>query len=395
MDANAYEHLTVVPDGHTTIHDGAIVWEDGKIIWIGQSNDQWFCEWKQEHPVHDGSGLIAIPGMIDVHIHGAVNHDFINGTQEDITAVSRHIVQDGCTAFQASLTVVSHDETLRLLRSLGQCESVSGGAEYLGIHSEGPFLSPKYKALMIEEYLRNPDLRQCEEMIRAAGGKLHYVTIAPEWPDSCEAIRYFTENGVTCMVGHTAAKVQDVQRAYEAGAKGFTHLYNAMSQHTHRSPGVVTAAFLQKDMMAELICDGFHVDPDVIRVTYEMLGPDRICLITDAMLGKGMPDGDYTFSALHCRKVGKTVTVVETGRISGSCVGMNDVTKRMMNFTGCSYENIVQMACVNPAEMAQVQNRKGTLTVGKDADVVLMSSNWDVMVTVVNGKEVYRMGGVQ
>ncbi len=376
------KNATLVLDGQQTIENGSILVEDGKIVKVG--TEEFVCD-----TVIDAKGQYVLPGMIDVHIHGAMGHDFIDGSQESIDVVSRNVIQDGCTSFFASLTVESHEKTLEILRGLGHCTQPSGGANYLGIHAEGPFLATKYKALMIEEYLRDPSISEFDEMVEAANGKLKYMTIAPERNGSSEMIAHALDKGVYCMVGHTDSRVKDVMNAFEAGAKGFTHLYNAMSQHTHREPGTVTGAFLMKDMYAELVCDGFHVDPHVVKVTYDVFGPKRMTLITDAMLGKDMPDGPYTFSSLNCIKKGKTVQVKETGRISGSCIGMNDALKNIIKFTGCTLNDVVQMACVNPSVLAQVADSKGTLAVGKDADMIILSKDLDVTTTIVNGEVVF------
>ena len=390
MKQIAFVNGTIVLDGEKKIENGAILIEENKIVAIYEKPCDWqFLIDEKQVQVVDVEGQYVMPGMIDVHIHGAMGHDFIDGTQKSVDVVSENVVRDGCTSFFASLTVESHEKTCEILEGLGKATQPENGANYLGIHAEGPFLSAKYKALMIEEYLRDPNLLEFDEMLEASNGKLKYMTIAPERKGSEEMIAHALEHGVHCMVGHTDARVDDVRKAHDAGAKGFTHLYNAMSQHTHRNPGTVTGAFLMKDMYAELVCDGFHVDKDVVKVTYDAFGPKRITLITDAMLGKDMPDGPYTFSSLDCLKVGKTVTVKETGRISGSCIGMNDAIQRMQRFTGCSINDIVQMACVNPSILAQVQDTKGTLAVGKDADVIVVSKDLEVMKTMVRGKIVY------
>lgn len=388
MSKICIQNATLVLDGVHQISNGAIVVENQKITGI-------YEQWNNQQSVDetmDAKGSYIIPGMIDVHIHGAMGQDFIHPSQNGLDIVARNLVKDGCTSFFASLTVESHAETCQILNQLGNLQQPAHGANYLGIHAEGPYLSPKYKALMKEEFLRDPSVGEFDEMLEASNGKLKYMTFAPERKGSEELVHRATSQKVHCMIGHTNANVADVERAYTAGAVGFTHLYNAMSQHTHRNPGTVTAAFLQNNMMAELICDGFHVDPAVVKVTYNSFGPKRIALITDAMLGKDMPDGEYVFSGLHCMKHGKTVQVIETGRISGSCIGMNDAISRMRQYTGCSINDLVQMACVNPSFLAQVSEHKGTLAKGKDADIVMLSKDLTVVMTMVNGEIVYREG---
>lgn len=376
---------TLILDEEQKIENGTIVLENGKIVAI------------YEHEVEildaefvDVQGNYVLPGFIDIHIHGAMGKDLIEGTQDSINAVSWNLVKDGCTSFMASLTVLPQDSMLKVLEALGQAHTPQKGANYLGIHEEGPYLSKEYKAVMDEEALRNPSMSELDEMIKHSHHRIRIMTVAPEIAGMDSFISYATKQGITIMLGHTNAKPKDVRIAKECGAKGFTHLYNAMSQHLHRNPGCVSAAMIESDMLCELICDGFHVDRDVVLATYRCFGAKRLVLITDAMLGKGCEDGEYTFSNLRCRKQGKFVRVIDTGRIAGSCIGMNDAAKLMREISGCTMNEIVQMGCVNPSRLAQVDDRKGTIAIGKDADLCVMNTNMEVVKTFVGGKCVYQ-----
>ena len=378
----------VIADGFREIPCGAVLVEEGKIAALMPEAD-WSAQAENADEVIDAEGLMLTPGLIDIHIHGAAGEDLISGKAEAAEAVSRNVAMDGGTAFMASLTVVSHERLLEILRGLASVADLPGAA-MLGIHSEGPYLSPDYKALMDERYLRDPSLKELRDMVEAAQGRLKVMTVAPERAGMDGFIQAAVQAGITVMVGHTNATSADVHRASLAGAAGFTHLYNAMSQHLHRDPGTVTGAFLEEGMKAELIADGFHVDPEVVRMTWKHFGSQRLVLITDAMLGKGMPDGDFEFSGLHCRKHGQHVQVVETGRRAGSAIGMNDAVRMMGEMCGCTPCELVQMACVNPASLAQVGNRKGRLAAGMDADLALFDKQWQCRGTLVEGRWVYR-----
>ena len=191
------------------------------------------------------------------------------------------------------------------------------------------------------------------------------------------------------MIGHSAADSKTALEALKEGCTGFTHLYNAMTQHLHRDPGIVTAAFIDDKAYAELIVDGFHVREDIVKATYKILGPKRICLITDAMLGKGMDDGIYTFSNLKCKKTGNTVQVIETGRIAGSAITMLDAIKNMQRFTGCSINDIVKMSSSNPSIIAKVNDTKGSIEKGKDADLIILDKDLNLKMTMVNGEVLF------
>lgn len=376
-------HARVVCDQDRMLEDGAVIVEQGRITAVLEADavrpDMADC-------FLDARGLTLTPGWIDIHIHGAGGRDLIEGTAEAVRAVSENVIRDGCTSFIASLTVVSHPQMLSILENLAGCGMDQPGASLLGIHSEGPYLSVQYKALMNEQWLRDPSLEELRQMCEAAQGHLKLMTVAPERPGMPELIEAAVAEGITVMIGHTAATSAQVHQARLCGAAGFTHLYNAMSQHLHRQPGCVTGAFLEKAMAAELIADGFHVDPEVVRVTWQHFGSSRLVLITDAMLGKGMPDGCFEFSGLLCRKKGQHVRVVETGRRAGSAIGMNDAVRMMQQMCGCTPCQLVEMAAVNPARLIGVSNSKGRILPGMDADLALFDQQWNCHAAWVRGE---------
>ena len=374
-------NVRIYPDDRKYI-EGSLLIEDGKVVSVEP--------YKQEADEYtDGHGAIVMPGLIDVHLHGSYGYDFIKDPQQSINTVSEGLIKEGTTSFMASLTVVSHEETCELLKGYAKAKAPDNGSNFLGVHLEGPYLSVQYKALMDERYLRDPDLDEMKEMLECADGVLRIMTIAPERKGMDKLIPYLKDNNVTAMIGHSAATCAQAGQALDLGATGFTHLYNAMSQHTHRDPGNVTCAFLRDDSLCELIVDGHHIDPDVIRATYKSIGSDRIVLITDAMLGKGMDDGDYVFSGLNCRKVGNTVHVIETGRIAGSAITMMDAIRNMKSFCNISFNELVRMACINPSVIAKVQDHKGTLENGKDADFIIVDDNLELIQTWIGGKCVF------
>lgn len=376
---------TLIIDGSSRIENGYVILNDGVIQEIGSGS----APEKEDTEYIDAKGNYILPGFIDIHIHGTMGKDFIEGTQEAIDAAAANVIRDGCTSFMASLTVLSHEEMLTVLDGFSKVTPFENGAHFLGVHEEGPYLSEKYNALMDLRYLRDPSIQEMKEMIEHSGNRIKIMTVAPERAGMEEFITYLKECGITVMMGHSDAKPEDVHMAVQAGAKGFTHLYNAMSQHLHRDPGCVTGAMIETDTYAELICDGFHVNKNVVIATYQIFTPKRLVLITDAMLGKGMPDGDYVFSGLSCYKEGKHVRVKETGRIAGSAFGMNDAVLFVKKTCNASMNDIVQMACVNPSVLAQVSDSKGTLTAGKDADIIILDDHINIKNVFVSGKEVY------
>ncbi|MDD6526161.1 MAG: N-acetylglucosamine-6-phosphate deacetylase [Firmicutes bacterium] len=376
------KNANIILDGKNSCFGNVLI-KDNKIVEITDK----ICD---ADIVYDAKRNYLLPGLIDIHFHGSYGYDFIENAKDAIDVISSNLVKEGTTSFMASLTVVSHKELCSLLYDYSKIKETNG-ANFLGVHSEGPYLSVKYKALMDERYLRDPDINELEQMLECAKGVLKIMTIAPERKNMDLFIQKALDNNITLMIGHSDASCDIALNAIDMGCTGFTHLYNAMSQHVHREPGNVTAAFLSDKAYCEMIVDGFHIHPDVVKASYNILKAKRICLITDAMLGKGMPDGEYVFSNLRCIKKANTVRVIETGRIAGSSITMLDAIKNMRKFTNCSLNEIVQMACVNPSIIAKVDKYKGSIEAGKDADLIILNNDLDLMMTMVNGKIKYSL----
>ncbi len=377
-------NVNVYYDELHSVRNGAVAFEE-KVIRIVKPDE--VEQWKKKaDELIDGLGYDLLPGYIDVHVHGGYGYDFLEDPEKCLEAFSENALREGCTAYLASLVCASKEKLINAMSKYTDLKQQ--GARCLGIHMEGPFINPEQKAVMDPENIRLPDLEEFRAMISASNGNIRTMTIAPEMNGAMKLIEYGTKNGVNMMLGHSNATSQQAIKAQEIGAFGITHLYNAMSQHSHRDPGLVTAALLDDSLVCELICDGFHVAPDVIRATIKHIGK-RIALITDASLMRGLPDGDYVFSTYEVHKEGIKAQVKTTGRIAGSVVGMDDVCRNVCEFTDCSLNDIVRMASVNPAMIAGCQSSKGRLKKGYDADMILLDENMNVMSTYVSGKCLY------
>jgi N-acetylglucosamine-6-phosphate deacetylase len=375
----------LVCDEKTVMENGFLYVEDGIIQGIAQDN-----LWQSKDALLiDCSPYIVFPGLIDIHIHGAMGRDFVEGSQEVVTAVSRDVLKDGVTAYVASLTVVSHERMLEILESLSQAVAPIDGARYLGIHAEGPYISKEFKALMNELYIREPDVNEFAQMIESAEGKLLQMTYSPHFDTSGSLLELATKYEVKMMIGHSEASCQQALDALTKGASGFTHFYNAMSGHHHRKEGVVTAGFLAEESYAEIIADTVHVSPAVLKFTYDLLGSKKLILITDAMPGKSMADGTFYFSDLESIKKEGKAYVKATGRLAGSVIGLNEALYNMKEICGCDTLQLVEMACINPAKLLGL-NDCGSLTVGKRADIAVFNENYDCVMTLVAGEMVFR-----
>ena len=347
------------------VKEEAVLIEDGTILDIASE-----CELPHAEQVIDAEGLYLAPGLLDTHTHGIGGFDFNTCTAQAIEEIIALEHAEGVTGFLASLVVENHAMTMERLQLLDSQVTDS----LLGIHLEGPFLNPKQKAVMKEEFLRLPNIEEFRQFLRVSS-HVSSMTIAPELPDAQRLIKEGTRQGIVMNIGHSMADAQQVMQAQRNGAKGITHLYNAMSQHEHRNPGVVTGALLS-DLMCELIVDGFHVHPDVVHATYRALGDDRIILISDANPYKAVADGEYPFSGKNIVIQDGTATVKETGRIAGSTLAMNTALRNMCRYTGCSVESAVRMAAYNPARLYGW--KKGSIEPGYDADLMLMDDAFHI-----------------
>lgn len=347
------------------VKEEAVLIEDGTILDIASE-----CELPYAEQVIDAEGLYLAPGLLDTHTHGIGGFDFNTCTAQAIEEIIALEHAEGVTGFLASLVVENHAMTMERLQLLDSQVTDS----LLGIHLEGPFLNPKQKAVMKEEFLRLPDIEEFRQFLRVSS-HVSSMTIAPELPDAQRLIKEGTRQGIVMNIGHSMADAQQVMQAQRNGAKGITHLYNAMSQHEHRNPGVVTGALLS-DLMCELIVDGFHVHPDVVHATYRVLGDDRIILISDANPYKAVADGEYPFSGKNIVIQDGKATVKETGRIAGSTLAMNTALRNMCRYTGCSVESAVRMAAYNPARLYGW--KKGSIEPGYDADLMLMDDAFHI-----------------
>ena len=347
------------------VKEEAVLIEDGTILDIASE-----CELPHAEQVIDAEGLYLAPGLLDTHTHGIGGFDFNTCTAQAIEEIIALEHAEGVTGFLASLVVENHAMTMERLQLLDSQVTDS----LLGIHLEGPFLNPKQKAVMKEEFLRLPNIEEFRQFLRVSS-HVSSMTIAPELPDAQRLIKEGTRQGIVMNIGHSMADAQQVMQAQRNGAKGITHLYNAMSQHEHRNPGVVTGALLS-DLMCELIVDGFHVHPDVVHATYRALGDDRIILISDANPYKAVADGEYPFRGKHIVIQDGKATVKETGRIAGSTLAMNTALRNMCRYTGCSVESAVRMAAYNPARLYGWKN--GSIEPGYVADMMLMDDAFHI-----------------
>ncbi|HRF70260.1 MAG TPA: N-acetylglucosamine-6-phosphate deacetylase [Candidatus Pelethenecus sp.] len=331
---------------------------------------------------------IVLPGFIDKHIHGANSSDFMNPSSKDIQNILSAVVKEGTTSVLATTMTQDIQIIEACLKNIASyIEKQPSGTEILGIHLEGPFISPKHAGAQPEQYIIPCNVDTFRQLNQAARGHIKQVTIAYEEQGSALA-KYLKENDIVISLGHTDATYQQAVEAISLGATSVSHMFNAMRGLHHRDAGMVGASLLHKELSCELICDLIHVSAPAVELLYKNKGHQGICLITDAMEAKWMPDGMYQLG-------GQTVLVrngearLEDGTLAGSTLKMNEAIKNFMKTTNCSLTEAVDMATLYPAKCLNVEDRKGSIEENKDADFVVVDTDLNVYMTVCKGEISY------
>lgn len=326
----------------------------------------------------------VVPGFIDTHIHGAGNADVMDATAEALGIIARFLPREGTTAFLATTMSAGDEQLEAVTANVGRYAPGPGEAEILGIHLEGPFLASARAGAQGAQWIREPDTRAFDQWQRQSCGRIRVVTLAPEAPGALEFVRYLTGQGVVASIGHTNCTAAQAEAAVEAGCRRATHLYNAMSGLHHREPGAACAALLSPRAAAEIIADGVHVAPLMLRLAYLMKGCDGLMLVTDAIRGKGCGDGDFDLGG-ELAHVSQGVARRANGVLAGSVLCMDQGVRNVLDFIGCDLSEAVRMASVNPAASIGVQDQKGTLEPGSDADIVVLDEQLRVRMTFCRG----------
>ncbi|WP_408892297.1 N-acetylglucosamine-6-phosphate deacetylase [Paenibacillus taichungensis] len=336
-----------------------------------------------EYEQIDGRGHLLVPGMIDVHIHGANGFDMMDGTEESIQEVSRQCALTGCTSFLATSVSSTMEDLLKMIRSVKRVIGQEVGAKIAGIHLEGPYLNPKRKGMQNEKYLRHPNIEEMKIIFQEAGSLIKMVTIAPELPGGMDLISFLKEQGVVIAIAHSDATYEEAKQAFASGASHVTHCFNGMRPIHHRDPGLIVAAFEEKHVSLQAIVDNVHLHPAIIRLMHNLKGPEGMVLITDALQAMGMGDGNYLFGGHHVTVSGG-IARLEDDTLASSTVTMNEALRYTVE-TGIPLIDAVQMASTTPANILGFQ-QKGEISAGFDADLVLLDDEFKVLWTMVDGQ---------
>lgn len=339
---------------------------------------------------HDFGNDRIIPGMIDVHTHGAYGFDTNDGDEEGLRNwVARLPGDEGVTSFQPTTITQSVEVLDNAVRNVRKVvEEGYEGAEILGIHFEGPYLDQAKKGAQPEEFILDADVEQFRHYQETAGGLIHYITLAPEHDKDFELTRWCAVNGVVVSMGHTSGSYKDAEMGIANGAKTMTHVYNGMSNFGHRELGMMGAAMRYQDVYGELICDGNHSSVDALKVMFEAKHPGYAVMISDSLRPKGLPMGEYTSGGMKIRVCEDgSARLVPQGNLAGSTLRLNKGLQVLIEKAQVSEELAINSATINPARLLGVDDRKGSLTAGHDADIVVLDDDYEIVKVFVRGKE--------
>lgn len=332
----------------------------------------------------DLSGCVVAPGFVDVHIHGCVGADTSDADADGLDRMCAHLATNGVTSFCPTTMTLSHEQIAKTLGVVkDRMDHPPEGARIAGVNMEGPYISAHKKGAQAGEFVRNPDYEEFKELDDGCGGIIRIVDIAPECAGAEEMIPKAAQL-CTVSIAHTEADYECAKHAFELGVTHVTHLYNAMPGLTHRSPGVVGAVLDDERVRAEVICDGFHISPAVLRVTFAALGENRSVIVSDSMRAAGEPDGTYTLG-------GQTVFVkngqarLEDGTIAGSTTNLHQEVKNLIQW-GVPFRQVIKSATINPAREIRMDDRIGSIKAGKYADLVVFDSEWNLKLVIIRGK---------
>lgn len=361
----------IIPTGQ--IPDAAILVRDGVIEAVapreGLSLPSAATEVKE-------IGATAVPGFIDVHIHGAGGHDVMDSDSDALAGVSRKLAEFGTTSYVATTVTSSPDDTCRAVEGIAQYigrqhDTGAPRAEVLGIHFEGPFLSKVRRGVHPTQWLQLPSQDLLDRFLKAAAGNARMITIAPELMGAAPCMDAAKKAGMVVSVGHTDATYEQARAAMARGARHATHVYNAMRPFTHRDPGVIGAVLTTPEVSAELIADGVHVDEIAMKILLQAKGAEHVVLISDGTSATGMPDGKYILGGIEVTVTGGVCRNAE-GALAGSTLTLDRALRNIVNL-GIPLADAVRMLTLNPAALLGIEFKKGALRPGADADIVLLT----------------------
>ena len=360
------------------IKGGKVFQEDGNFLeqtlYVNDHRLVDKAEYQDDGEVIDAEGLLVLPGLVDIHSHGAAGEDFSDGNPEGLKKILQYEKRCGITSYCPTSMTFPKERLRQIFASIKGAQT-EDGATVVGINMEGPFLDPAKKGAHVEKWIAAPDVAFVRELNQDADGLVRLVTLAPNMDGAEEFIKEMHEE-VCISLGHTAADYDCASRAMKLGAHHVTHLYNAMQPFGHRAPGLIGAAMDDPECMVELICDGYHIHPSAIRAAFRMFGPERVILISDSMRATGMENGTYELGGQEVTDQDRKA-VLKDGTLAGSATNLYGCMCKAVEF-GIPLEQAIMAVTANPARSIGIFDRVGSIRIGKQADLLLVSENLEL-----------------
>lgn len=359
--------------------DAALLVEDGTVRELSREG-----EVPEEAELHDYGDSFLLPGFVDLQVNGGFGIDVATEPGR-VPELSERLLATGVTSYLPTLISSPEDLYGEALPALAALENDPSGAEILGVHLEGPFVSPKKRGAHPQPFVIPPDRELLGRLMDL--GPVRLVTLAPELEGAGEVVEFAVERGAVVSAGHSEATFETAYEAFDHRISGATHLFNAMRPIHHREPGIAGAAFAHARVVCGIIADGLHVHPEMVSLAFRMLGPDRLYLITDATAATGMESGEY---ALATRKVYQDANMARLGdgALAGSLITMNEAFQNVLAFTGCTLPEAARMVSATPARLVGAK-RKGRLVPGYDADITVLAPDLSVEAVWRSGHRIY------
>ena len=368
-----------------------------RMVWRVRNTDQarQFCAERLLEEVVEvsdiGSWRIA-PGYIDIHTHGFHGHDITSGTEEDIAAMARELLRTGVTSFFPTIASTGKEETVEQIEriaAVARRQTDAQGAKIAGIRLEGPFISRAKKGAQYEPAIRRPDPVEMRELAAVGRGLVRIVDYAPEEDADDSFLATLVQLDILPCIGHTAATYDQALHAIDGGTRHSTHLFNAMSRLDHRQPGTAGALLTDLRVTVEMIADGIHLHPAVLKLAVAARGPRDVALITDAVAGAGLLDGEYEFINRTVHVTGGSVRLAD-GTLAGSALTLDRAVRNMVALAGVSWSDAIRMATLTPASITGISKSKGRVAPGMDADLVVLDEQGNVRQTWARGQLAYQ-----